>query len=119
MRAPVLLLYHDGLAKRSHLVAATANAARGLRLMRGTAGGHDVLVATTHLESPLGNNDMRSSERRSQMQQVHATPACAHHTSTPLAELSETWLSRHLSRVMPSRMFMSRTTRLARSSLLR
>lgn len=54
-----------------------AGAARGLRLMRGTAGGHDVLVATTHLESPLGNHDMRSSERKSQLKQVHAATVCS------------------------------------------
>lgn len=48
----------------------TSNMARGLRLMRGTAGGHDLLVATTHLESPLGNHDMRSSERKSQLKQA-------------------------------------------------
>lgn len=43
--------------------------------MRGTAGGHDLLVATTHLESPLGNHDMRSSERKSQLKQVQAGTA--------------------------------------------
>ncbi len=38
--------------------------------MRGTVSGHDMLIATTHLESPLGNNDLRSSERKAQLKQV-------------------------------------------------
>ena len=44
--------------------------------MRGTVGGHDLLIATTHLESPLGNRDMRSDERKAQLKQVRSCLTC-------------------------------------------